>query len=63
MSNGMTVDERGNIRSTRTGQFLAVPVGVAKMRVNGGWLFVNEREPREDYHPTDSEKARWGEFA
>lgn len=60
MSAGITVDTRGNIRDKETGQFLPVPDGVVKVRVDGGILFIVE--PPE---PFDIPKGgpEWGEFA
>jgi len=64
MSVGIKVDNKGRIRSTITGRFLATPKGVHRIRVSDGVVFLFD-EPKEKPLPPPTKKAKkeWGQWA
>ena len=63
MSNGIKIDNKGRIRSTITGRFLATPKGVHRIRVSDGVVFLFDEPEGPLPPPTKKAKREWGQWA
>ena len=62
MSNGIRLDNHGRLKDTATGQFVALPDGVHRIKVAGGAVFVFDEPEKPPPAPPYDPDSQWGEF-